>query len=201
MAKKTTDKTEETKTEEVVVEETKTEETKITDVAETEQTETTNKQETEVPLKENDRILVKSVTKGSLSLTDNNKKYYWKEYGSSIRMKFEDLQNLRNGIASNYFTKPLFIIEDMRAVRELDLESVYEDFNLSDLSMVYNLKSFIINSDSKTLVNKISKLPNFLKEALRHESVDLFKKGDLYDRNKIKVLSDELNIDFTVFED
>lgn len=144
--------------------------------------------------KDNDLIVCRSVTEGSLYMEGKKTGmlYSWSGYGDVQEVEFQDLRALLYA-GSNYLKTPRFVIDDDELLNQPKwntLKSIYESmYGFEDIDSL-----FTRSADS------LRKLLNTMPEGMRQTVViaagDKATSGELDSIAKIRVLDEVLGTDF-----
>ena len=114
-----------------------------------------NKQAISDDIQENDYVTIRNVSTGSVVVGTRNNEYILESEGDIERVQFNELRSLKNA-HPKFFTIPLIVIDDEKAVKKLGLEKLY-----SELAYLNDLKTFFENNYEDEIVQKLNKLSDF----------------------------------------
>ena len=114
-----------------------------------------NKQSISNDIQENDYVTIRNVSTGSVVVGTRNNEYILESEGDIERVQFNELRSLKNA-HPKFFTIPLIVIDDEKAVKKLGLEKLY-----SELAYLNDLKTFFENNYEDEIVQKLNNLSDF----------------------------------------
>ena len=97
-------------------------------------------------IQENDYITIRNVSTGSVVVGTRNNEYILESEGDIERVQFNELRSLKNA-HPKFFTIPLIVVDDEKAVKKLGLEKLY-----SELAYLNDLKTFFENNYEDEIV-------------------------------------------------
>ena len=106
-------------------------------------------------IQENDYVTIRNVSTGSVVVGTRNNEYILESEGDIERVQFNELRSLKNA-HPKFFTIPLIVIDDEKAVKKLGLEKLY-----SELAYLNDLKTFFEKNYEDEIVQKLNKLSDF----------------------------------------
>ena len=134
-------------------------------------------------LKEDPYITIKSAVKGILVVETRNDKFIFTGEGQTEQVRFTELRSLKNS-KPQFFTLPLFYVEDEEVVEVLGLNGIYEN-----LSYLKDLPTFFNTNTEEDAYETLSKLPNFTRLQVFGKLKDLYESKKFVDvdvRNLIR---------------
>ena len=106
-------------------------------------------------IQENDYVTIRNVSTGSVVVGTRNNEYILESEGDIERVQFNELRSLKNA-HPKFFTIPLIVIDDEKAIKKLGLEKLY-----SELAYLNDLKTFFENNYEDEIVQKLNNLSDF----------------------------------------
>jgi hypothetical protein len=174
----------------------KAKEMKIVEEVEVDKTETviedteSKEVETVKELSDDDYVSTFSCFRGELNLTSRDAaeydKYIYDGFLEMKQVRFGFLKSLRR-MNSKSITKPMFYIADDQAIKQLRLETEYE--NILDPRELVD----VLKKNTKELIEFIDNSDMNVKKMIRQLAMTQIENDELTHRGKIKVLSEKLN--------
>ena len=134
-------------------------------------------------IQENDYVTIRNVSTGSVVVGTRNNEYILESEGDIERVQFNELRSLKNA-HPKFFTIPLIVIDDEKAVKKLGLEKLY-----SELAYLNDLKTFFENNYEDEIVQKLNNLSDFSRMQVFEKLKQMVKDKtfiDMYVRELIK---------------
>ena len=151
-----------------------------------------NKQATSDDIQENDYITIRNVSTGSVVVGTRNNEYILENEGDIERVQFNELRSLKNA-HPKFFTIPLIVVDDEKAVKKLGLEKLY-----SELAYLDDLKSFFENNYEDEIVQKLNKLSDFSRMQVFEKLKQMVKDKTFIDMDVRELIKKHYTID--IFE-
>ena len=152
-----------------------------------------NKQATsDDDIQENDYVTIRNVSTGSVVVGTRNNEYILESEGDIERVQFNELRSLKNA-HPKFFTIPLIVIDDEKAVKKLGLEKLY-----SELAYLNDLKSFFENNYEDEIVQKLNKLSDFSRMQVFEKLKQMVKDKTFIDMDVRELIKKHYTID--IFE-
>ena len=151
-----------------------------------------NKQTISDDIQENDYITIRNVSTGSVVVGTRNNEYILENEGDVERVQFNELRSLKNA-HPKFFTIPLIIVDDEKAVKKLGLEKLY-----SELAYLDDLKSFFENNYEDEIVQKLNKLSDFSRMQVFEKLKQMVKDKTFIDMDVRELIKKHYTID--IFE-
>ena len=152
-----------------------------------------NKQATsDDDIQENDYVTIRNVSTGSVVVGTRNNEYILENEGDIERVQFNELRSLKNA-HPKFFTIPLIVIDDEKAVKKLGLEKLY-----SELAYLNDLKTFFENNYEDEIVQKLNKLSDFSRMQVFEKLKQMVKDKTFIDMDVRELIKKHYTID--IFE-
>ena len=151
-----------------------------------------NKQATSDDIQENDYITIRNVSTGSVVVGTRNNEYILENEGDIERVQFNELRSLKNA-HPKFFTIPLIVVDDEKAIKKLGLEKLY-----SELAYLDDLKSFFENNYEDEIVQKLNKLSDFSRMQVFEKLKQMVKDKTFIDMDVRELIKKHYTID--IFE-
>ena len=152
-----------------------------------------NKQATsDDDIQENDYVTIRNVSTGSVVVGTRNNEYILESEGDIERVQFNELRSLKNA-HPKFFTIPLIVIDDEKAVKKLGLEKLY-----SELAYLNDLKTFFENNYEDEIVQKLNKLSDFSRMQVFEKLKQMVKDKTFIDMDVRELIKKHYTID--IFE-
>ena len=151
-----------------------------------------NKQATSNDIQENDYVTIRNVSTGSVVVGTRNNEYILESEGDIERVQFNELRSLKNA-HPKFFTIPLIVIDDEKAIKKLGLEKLY-----SELAYLNDLKSFFENNYEDEIVQKLNKLSDFSRMQVFEKLKQMVKDKTFIDMDVRELIKKHYTID--IFE-
>ena len=143
-------------------------------------------------IQENDYVTIRNVSTGSVVVGTRNNEYILENEGDIERVQFNELRSLKNA-HPKFFTIPLIVIDDEKAVKKLGLEKLY-----SELAYLNDLKSFFENNYEDEIVQKLNKLSDFSRMQVFEKLKQMVKDKTFIDMDVRELIKKHYTID--IFE-
>ena len=143
-------------------------------------------------IQENDYVTIRNVSTGSVVVGTRNNEYILENEGDIERVQFNELRSLKNA-HPKFFTIPLIIIDDEKAIKKLGLEKLY-----SELAYLDDLKSFFENNYEDEIVQKLNKLSDFSRMQVFEKLKQMVKDKTFIDMDVRELIKKHYTID--IFE-
>ena len=143
-------------------------------------------------IQENDYVTIRNVSTGSVVVGTRNNEYILESEGDIERIQFNELRSLKNA-HPKFFTIPLIIVDDEKAVKKLGLEKLY-----SELAYLNDLKSFFENNYEDEIVQKLNKLSDFSRMQVFEKLKQMVKDKTFIDMDVRELIKKHYTID--IFE-
>lgn len=140
---------------------------------------------------QNDGILCRSVTAGSLYFPGKSgQKYTWETFGDATEVEYRDLVSAVHS-HSEYIYNPCFVIEDKDFIDEFtELKKFYSNsFSVDELKKILQLP---VNQ----MVERVKALPKGLTDSFKTLISTEISEGHLDSLAKVKALDDIFDTDF-----
>ena len=151
-----------------------------------------NKQATSNDIQENDYVTIRNVSTGSVVVGTRNNEYILESEGDIERVQFNELRSLKNA-HPKFFTIPLIVIDDEKAVKKLGLEKLY-----AELSYLDDLKTFFENNYEDEIVQKLNNLSDFSRMQVFEKLKQMVKDKTFIDMDVRELIKKHYTID--IFE-
>ena len=152
-----------------------------------------NKQATsDDDIQENDYVTIRNVSTGSVVVGTRNNEYILESEGDIERVQFNELRSLNNA-HPKFFTIPLIVIDDEKAVKKLGLEKLY-----SELAYLNDLKTFFENNYEDEIVQKLNNLSDFSRMQVFEKLKQMVKDKTFIDMDVRELIKKHYTID--IFE-
>ena len=151
-----------------------------------------NKQATSDDIQENDYVTIRNVSTGSVVVGTRNNEYILESEGDIERVQFNELRSLKNA-HPKFFTIPLIVIDDEKAVKKLGLEKLY-----SELAYLNDLKTFFENNYEDEIVQKLNNLSDFSRMQVFEKLKQMVKDKTFIDMDVRELIKKHYTID--IFE-
>ena len=143
-------------------------------------------------IQENDYVTIRNVSTGSVVVGTRNNEYILESEGDIERIQFNELRSLKTA-HPKFFTIPLIVIDDEKAVKKLGLEKLY-----SELAYLNDLKSFFENNYEDEIVQKLNKLSDFSRMQVFEKLKQMVKDKTFIDMDVRELIKKHYTID--IFE-
>ena len=140
----------------------------------------------------NDYVTIRNVSTGSVVVGTRNDEYILENEGDMEIIQFNELRSLKNA-HPKFFTIPLIIVDDEKAVKKLGLEKLY-----SELAYLNDLKSFFENNYEDEIVQKLNKLSDFSRMQVFEKLKQMVKDKTFIDMDVRELIKKHYTID--IFE-
>ena len=151
-----------------------------------------NKQASSNDIQENDYVTIRNVSTGSVVVGTRNNEYILESEGDIERVQFNELRSLKNA-HPKFFTIPLIVIDDEKAVKKLGLEKLY-----SELAYLNDLKTFFENNYEDEIVQKLNNLSDFSRMQVFEKLKQMVKDKTFIDMDVRELIKKHYTID--IFE-
>ena len=151
-----------------------------------------NKQAISDDIQENDYVTIRNVSTGSVVVGTWNNECILESAGDIERVQFNELRSLKNA-HPKFFTIPLIVIDDEKAVKKLGLEKLY-----SELVYLNDLKTFFENNYEDEIVQKLNKLSDFSRMQVFEKLKQMVKDKTFIDMDVRELIKKHYTID--IFE-
>ena len=151
-----------------------------------------NKQATSDDIQENDYVTIRNVSTGSVVVGTRNNEYILESEGDIERVQFNELRSLKNA-HPKFFTIPLIVIDDEKAVKKLGLEKLY-----SELAYLNDLKTFFEKNYEDEIIQKLNKLSDFSRMQVFEKLKQMVKDKTFIDMDVRELIKKHYTID--IFE-
>ena len=151
-----------------------------------------SKQATSNDIQENDYVTIRNVSTGSVIVGTRNDEYILENEGDMESIQFNELRSLKNA-HPKFFTIPLIVIDDEKAVKKLGLEKLY-----SELAYLNDLKTFFENNYEDEIVQKLNKLSDFSRMQVFEKLKQMVKDKTFIDMDVRELIKKHYTID--IFE-
>ena len=151
-----------------------------------------NKQVISDDIQENDYVTIRNVSTGSVVVGTRNNEYILENEGDIERVQFNELRSLKNA-HPKFFTIPLIVIDDEKAVKKLGLEKLY-----SELAYLNDLKTFFENNYEDEIVQKLNNLSDFSRMQVFEKLKQMVKDKTFRDMDVRELIKKHYTID--IFE-
>ena len=151
-----------------------------------------NKQAISDDIQENDYVTIRNVSTGSVVVGTRNNEYILESEGDIERVQFNELRSLKNA-HPKFFTIPLIVIDDEKAVKKLGLEKLY-----SELAYLNDLKTFFENNYEDEIVQKLNNLSDFSRMQVFEKLKQMVKDKTFIDMDVRELIKKHYTID--IFE-
>ena len=151
-----------------------------------------NKQTISEDIQENDYVTIRNVSTGSVVVGTRNNEYILENEGDIERVQFNELRSLKNA-HPKFFTIPLIVVDDEKAIKKLGLEKLY-----SELAYLDDLKTFFENNYEDEIVKKLNKLSDFSRMQVYEKLKQMVKDKTFIDMDVRELLKKHYTID--IFE-
>ena len=143
-------------------------------------------------IQENDYVTIRNVSTGSVVVGTRNNEYILESEGDIERVQFNELRSLKNA-HPKFFTIPLIVIDDEKAVKKLGLEKLY-----SELAYLNDLKTFFENNYEDEIVQKLNNLSDFSRMQVFEKLKQMVKDKTFIDMDVRELIKKHYTID--IFE-
>ena len=143
-------------------------------------------------IQENDYVTIRNVSTGSVVVGTRNNEYILENEGDIERVQFNELRSLKNA-HPKFFTIPLIVIDDEKAVKKLGLEKLY-----SELAYLNDLKTFFENNYEDEIIQKLNKLSDFSRMQVFEKLKQMVKDKTFIDMDVRELIKKHYTID--IFE-
>ena len=140
----------------------------------------------------NDYVTIRNVSTGSVVVGTRNNEYILESEGDIERVQFNELRSLKNA-HPKFFTIPLIVIDDEKAVKKLGLEKLY-----SELAYLNDLKTFFENNYEDDIVQKLNNLSDFSRMQVFEKLKQMVKDKTFIDMDVRELIKKHYTID--IFE-
>lgn len=140
----------------------------------------------------NDYVTIRNVSTGSVVVGTRNNEYILESEGDIERVQFNELRSLKNA-HPKFFTIPLIVIDDEKAVKKLGLEKLY-----SELAYLNDLKTFFENNYEDEIVKKLNNLSDFSRMQVFEKLKQMVKDKTFIDMDVRELIKKHYTID--IFE-
>ena len=151
-----------------------------------------NKQAISDDIQENDYVTIRNVSTGSVVVGTRNNEYILESEGDIERVQFNELRSLKNA-HPKFFTIPLIVIDDEKAIKKLGLEKLY-----AELSYLDDLKTFFENNYEDEIIKKLNKLSDFSRMQVFEKLKQMVKDKTFIDMDVRELIKKHYTID--IFE-
>ena len=151
-----------------------------------------NKQATSDDIQENDYVTIRNVSTSSVIVGTRNNEYILENEGDIERIQFNELRSLKNA-HPKFFTIPLIVIDDEKAIKKLGLEKLY-----SELAYLDDLKTFFENNYEDEIVKKLNNLSDFSRMQVFEKLKQMVKDKTFIDMDVRELIKKHYTID--IFE-
>ena len=151
-----------------------------------------NKQASSNDIQENDYVTIRNVSTGSVVVGTRNNEYILESEGDIERVQFNELRSLKNA-HPKFFTIPLIIVDDEKAVKKLGLEKLY-----SELAYLNDLKTFFEKNYEDEIIQKLNKLSDFSRMQVFEKLKQMVKDKTFIDMDVRELIKKHYTID--IFE-
>ena len=151
-----------------------------------------NKQATSDDIQENDYVTIRNVSTGSVVVGTRNNEYILESEGDIERVQFNELRSLKNA-HPKFFTIPLIVIDDEKAIKKLGLEKLY-----AELSYLDDLKTFFENNYEDEIIKKLNKLSDFSRMQVFEKLKQMVKDKTFIDMDVRELIKKHYTIDIFV---
>ena len=151
-----------------------------------------NKQATSNDIQENDYITIRNVSTGSVVVGTRNNEYILENEGDIEKVQFNELRSLKNA-HPKFFTIPLIVVDDEKAIKKLGLEKLY-----SELAYLDDLKTFFETNYEDEIVKKLNKLSDFSRMQVFEKLKQMVKDKTFIDMDVRELIKKHYTID--IFE-
>ena len=143
-------------------------------------------------IQENDYVTIRNVSTGPVIVGTRNDEYILENEGDMESIQFNELRSLKNS-HPKFFTIPLIIVDDEKAVKKLGLEKLY-----SELAYLDDLKTFFENNYEDEIVQKLNKLSDFSRMQVFEKLKQMVKDKTFIDMDVRELIKKHYTID--IFE-
>ena len=140
----------------------------------------------------NDYVTIRNVSTGSVVVGTRNDEYILENEGDMESIQFNELRSLKNA-HPKFFTIPLIIVDDEKAVKKLGLEKLY-----SELAYLNDLKTFFENNYEDEIVQKLNNLSDFSRMQVFEKLKQMVKDKTFIDMDVRELIKKHYTID--IFE-
>ena len=151
-----------------------------------------NKQAISDDIQENDYVTIRNVSTGSVVVGTRNNEYILESEGDIERVQFNELRSLKNA-HPKFFTIPLIVIDDEKAIKKLGLEKLY-----AELAYLNDLKTFFEKNYEDEIVQKLNKLSDFSRMQVFEKLKQMVKDKTFIDMDVRELIKKHYTID--IFE-
>ena len=151
-----------------------------------------NKQTISEDIQENDYVTIRNVSTGSVVVGTRNNEYILENEGDIERVQFNELRSLKNA-HPKFFTIPLIVVDDEKAIKKLGLEKLY-----SELAYLDDLKTFFETNYEDEIVKKLNKLSDFSRMQVFEKLKQMVKEKTFIDMDVRELIKKHYTID--IFE-
>ena len=143
-------------------------------------------------IQENDYVTIRNVSTGSVVVGTRNNEYILESEGDIERVQFNELRSLKNAHLK-FFTIPLIVVDDEKAIKQLGLEKLY-----AELSYLDDLKTFFENNYEDEIVQKLNNLSDFSRMQVFEKLKQMVKDKTFIDMDVRELIKKHYTID--IFE-
>ena len=143
-------------------------------------------------IQENDYVTIRNVSTGSVVVGTRNNEYILESEGDIERVQFNELRSLKNA-HPKFFTIPLIVIDDEKAIKQLGLEKLY-----AELAYLDDLKTFFENNYEDEIVQKLNNLSDFSRMQVFEKLKQMVKDKTFIDMDVRELIKKHYTID--IFE-
>ena len=123
-----------------------------------------------------------------------NDEYILENEGDMESIQFNELRSLKNA-HPKFFTIPLIIVDDEKAVKKLGLEKLY-----SELAYLNDLKSFFENNYEDEIVQKLNNLSDFSRMQVFEKLKQMVKDKTFIDMDVRELIKKHYTIDILLLQ-
>ena len=143
-------------------------------------------------IQENDYVTIRNVSTGSVVVGTRNDEYILENEGDMESIQFNELRSLKNA-HPKFFTIPLVVVDDEKAIKQLGLEKLY-----AELAYLDDLKTFFENNYEDEIVQKLNKLSDFSRMQVFEKLKQMVKDKTFIDMDVRELIKKHYTID--IFE-
>ena len=143
-------------------------------------------------IQENDYVTIRNVSTGSVVVGTRNNEYILESEGDIERIQFNELRSLKNA-HPKFFTIPLIVVDDEKAIKQLGLEKLY-----AELAYLDDLKTFFENNYEDEIVQKLNNLSDFSRMQVFEKLKQMVKDKTFIDMDVRELIKKHYTID--IFE-
>ena len=140
----------------------------------------------------NDYVTIRNVSTGSVVVGTRNDEYILENEGDMESIQFNELRSLKNA-HPKFFTIPLIVVDDEKAIKKLGLEKLY-----SELAYLDDLKTFFENNYEDEIVKKLNNLSDFSRMQVFEKLKQMVKDKTFIDMDVRELIKKHYTID--IFE-